>query len=198
MALSGGEYERAEKLFEQAVDLFETAGNTHAAARASSLLGVTESTLGRIEQAIQRMEDAYSLIGEDEPDADLVILILRLGGLHYFAGNPERAAELTERGLDLAEALELPDQLGPRLERRRRLLTGLRRPEEARGLFQLALDTALAHELYPIARRLLHEPLRPRLSPRSLCGVARPPRAGARDGSAYRRTAPASGSPSAR
>jgi len=150
MALRGGEYERAEKLFEQASLLFEAAGNMHAAARASSLLGVTESTLGRMEQAIQRMEDVYSLIGEDEPDDDLVALTLRLGGLHYFAGNPERADELTERGLDLAEALELPDQLA-RGWMTKATLTGLRRPEEARGLFQLALDTALAHELYSSA-----------------------------------------------
>jgi tetratricopeptide (TPR) repeat protein len=110
-------------------------------------LGVVDASLGQVDQAIQRMEDAYSLIGEDEPDADLVGLILRLGNTHYFAGNPERAAELTDRGLDFAEALQLPEQLSRGWSTKATLVAPLR-PEEARGLFQLALDTALTHELY--------------------------------------------------
>lgn len=95
----------------------------------------------------ENLEDAYSLIGEDEPDADLVGLILRLGNTHYFAGNPERASELNERGLGFAEALQLPEQLSRGWSTKATLVAPLR-PEEARGLFELALDTALAHELY--------------------------------------------------
>ncbi len=38
------------------------------------------------------MEQAYAVVGNDEPDADLVLLILRLGGAHFFAGNPQPAA----------------------------------------------------------------------------------------------------------
>ena len=76
-----------------------------------------------------------------------MFLIQRLGTAHYFAGNLERAGELTERGLDLAEALGLPENLC-RGWNTKAMLIGTRRPEEARGLYQLAADTALAHEAY--------------------------------------------------
>jgi class 3 adenylate cyclase/tetratricopeptide (TPR) repeat protein len=147
MAFRGGAYGPARELFEQSMRLYETAGDTHGAARASSWLGVVDASLGQVDQAIQQMEEAYSLIGEDEPDADLVGLILRLGNTHYFAGNRERAAELNERGLDFAEALQLPEQLSRGWSTKATLVAPLR-PEEARGLFQSALDTALTHELY--------------------------------------------------
>jgi predicted ATPase/class 3 adenylate cyclase len=150
MALSAGETERALDLFGRAVRLCEEAGDTHATARASSWLATAERAAGQIEQAVQRMEEAYAQIGDDEPDDDLVVLIQRLGNAQYFAGNPERAAELTERGLDLAEALRLPERLC-RGWNSKAMVIQPRRPEEARGLFQLALDTALANEVYLVA-----------------------------------------------
>jgi predicted ATPase/class 3 adenylate cyclase len=150
MATAAGEVDRAAALFEQAIALYESEGDTHAAARASTWLALAEQQLGQIERAIERMEHAYAMIGEDEPDSDLALLILRLGNAHFFAGNRERASELTERGLDLAEALQLPDQL-IRGWTVKAMLTAGRRPEEARAFHQLALDRALASELYRAA-----------------------------------------------
>ena len=147
MALAAGENESAGRVFQQAAQLYEAAGDTHAAARASSWLAFSEQLSGRIEQAIERMEAAYELVGEDEPDADLAFLILRLAQALFFVGEPMRATELNERGLDLAEALQLPELLA-RGWITRAVLLSRRRPEEARGLFQLALDTSLANELY--------------------------------------------------
>jgi class 3 adenylate cyclase/tetratricopeptide (TPR) repeat protein len=147
MALATGDWDRASALFEQAIGLYESGGDTHAAARASAWLSMAEQGLGQIERAIERMEQAYAVIGEDEPDADLAFLLLRLASSYFFAGNPGRAAELIERGLDLAEALQLPEQLARGWNTKATLISP-RRPEEARGLFQLSLDTALAHELY--------------------------------------------------
>ncbi|HKD94906.1 MAG TPA: adenylate/guanylate cyclase domain-containing protein [Gaiellaceae bacterium] len=147
MASRAGEYEHAGPLFGKAFELYEASGDTHAAARAAGWLAVTEFNSGHVDQAIQRMEDAYAQIGEDEPDADLVQLILRLGNTRFYAGNPERATELIERGLDLAEALELPEQLS-RGWLAKATLASSRRPAEARGMYQLALEKALAHELY--------------------------------------------------
>jgi len=146
MAVATGENENAVGLFEEAIRLYEMTGETHAAARDSSRLAMVEQASGRIEEAIQRLEGAYGLVGEDDPDPDLVFLILRLGRAHFFAGNLERAAELTERGLDLAEALHLPEQLVSGWTVKAHLLSW-GRPEEARGLYRLALDTAIEHEL---------------------------------------------------
>jgi class 3 adenylate cyclase/tetratricopeptide (TPR) repeat protein len=150
MAAAAGDNEAGHGLFQQAVDLYETAGDTHAAARASAWLGLVETRLGRLEQSVERMEQAFAVIGDDEPDADLALLLVRLGQAHFFAGNPDRSAELIERGLDVAEALRLPEQLARGWMAKASVLS-LRHPEEARGLFQLARETALESELYQAA-----------------------------------------------
>jgi predicted ATPase/class 3 adenylate cyclase len=146
-ALAAGETAQASAFFEQVIELYETVGDTHAAARASSWLGAAHTRAGRIEAAIELMERAYAVIGEDEPDADLALVLVRLASSHYFAGNLERAEELTERGLDIAEALQLPESLASAWNTKAMVVTP-RRPEEARGFFQLALDVSLANELY--------------------------------------------------
>jgi len=150
MALAAGAVDDAASLFEQAISLYEAAGQTHAAARASAWLATTEQTRGQIQQAIERMETAYEVIAPDEPDADFAFLVVRLGGAHWFAGNPGAAAERIEEALDLAEGLEVPELLA-RGWTAKAMIASPRRPEEARGLFQLARDVALEHELYGIA-----------------------------------------------
>jgi class 3 adenylate cyclase/tetratricopeptide (TPR) repeat protein len=137
----------ASSLFEHAFGLYEQAGDTHAAARVSALLGLVDQSMGRNEQAIERMEQAYNAIADDEPDADLAFLLVRLGSAHFFVGNLDQAAEWTERGLDLGEALQLPEAL-VRGWMNRAFIVSARRPQEARSLFRLALDTVLAHELH--------------------------------------------------
>jgi tetratricopeptide (TPR) repeat protein len=92
------------------------------------------------------------VIGEDEPSADLAFLLMRLGRAHAMAGSPDKGAEWNERGLGLAETLELPEQLVLGWDTKA-VLVSERHPAEARSLFQLALDTALASELYDAASR---------------------------------------------
>jgi class 3 adenylate cyclase/tetratricopeptide (TPR) repeat protein len=151
MAMAAGETEQASGLFDQAIELSEAAGDTHAAARASSWLGFAQTRAGQIEAAIERMEQALAVIGDDEPDSDLALLLVRLAQSHFFAGNLERAAELAERTLDIAEALQLPESLSRAWSTKAMLVTLRRHPEEARGFFQLALDVSLANELYQLA-----------------------------------------------
>jgi tetratricopeptide (TPR) repeat protein len=146
MAQLMGEIGNAGSLFEQAIDLYESSGERHAAARASSMLAATEQAAGRMEQAIERMERAYEVVAEDEHDADLALLLVRLGGAHFFAGDVEKASERTEQALDIAESLRLPDVL-VRGWRTKGVIAAPQRPEEARGFFQLALDAALEYEL---------------------------------------------------
>jgi class 3 adenylate cyclase/tetratricopeptide (TPR) repeat protein len=145
-ALGATALERAGELFERAVGLYEELGATHAAARTSSWLAVVESNRGRREQALERMERAYAAIAEDEPDADVALLLSRLGASHGAVGNNERAVELTEKSLDIAEALRLPEVLVRGWVTKSRFIRA-RRPEEARGLAELILRTALAHGL---------------------------------------------------
>jgi tetratricopeptide (TPR) repeat protein len=150
MALAAGAFEQAGELLERALEGFEQVGETHAAARVSSWLGLVDQNLGRTEQGIARMERAYEVIADDEPDADLGFLLLRLASAHWFVGNTEQAADRLERGLDLAEALHRPELL-VRGWNTKAMLVNARRPEEARALFQLAVDRALEHGEHRIA-----------------------------------------------
>jgi len=147
MAVATGAPDRAASLFDRAWRLYEQSGETHAAARASTWVAYTDQIAGRTEQAIERMEQAYAAIAHDEPDADLGFLLVRLGSAHYFAGHLDQAQKWIEQGLDLAEALQLPEVLC-RGWTGKAMIVAARRPEEARSFFQLSLDTALAHELH--------------------------------------------------
>ncbi len=147
MSTQAGDAARAETLFARAVTLYEGLGDTHAVGRATAWLAYVEQLRGDLEGAIERMERAYEVVGGDEPDADLAFLLTRLGGAHYFAGNLELSAERIERGLEIAEALRLPEMLA-RGWGTKAMITAARKPQEARALHQLSLDTARTHELH--------------------------------------------------
>jgi predicted ATPase/class 3 adenylate cyclase len=146
MAGAAGSTDQAGPLYERAIALYEGAGDTHAAARVSSWLALLEHQAGRPEQGIERMERAYEVVGGDEEDTDLALLLTRLASAHWFAGNLERAEELNERALDIAEALSLPEMLLRGWTNRARLIT-TRRPEEARSLQELSLAIAVQNDL---------------------------------------------------
>ncbi|HUH14725.1 MAG TPA: adenylate/guanylate cyclase domain-containing protein [Gaiellaceae bacterium] len=150
MAARVGEHDRAGALFERALKLYEQIGDTHGAARASSWCALVDQIQGRASQAIERMERAYEAIADDEPDEDLALLLVRLGGVQSMSGKPDLAAERIERALDIAEALRLTDTLC-RGWNAKAIILSRQRPEEARGIFRMILDTALANELYTYA-----------------------------------------------
>jgi class 3 adenylate cyclase/tetratricopeptide (TPR) repeat protein len=154
VAYRASEHEVAERAFEQAMTLYEEAGDAHAAARAAGWLATVEAYVGQREQAVERLERACAVIARDEPDADLALLLARLGQSYWFLGDMEQASERTERALDLAEALELPDILARGWSIRATIIAS-RRPEEARGLLQLAFEKAMANEFYSQASALL-------------------------------------------
>jgi len=87
------------------------------------------------------------VIANDEPDAVLALVLSRLGQFHAFQGNLEESVEWNERALDLAEALELPETLIRSWITKANVLIQ-RRPQEARALYGLTFETALAVEDY--------------------------------------------------
>jgi class 3 adenylate cyclase/tetratricopeptide (TPR) repeat protein len=146
MALRTGD-ERGRPIFERALELYEEVGDRHAAAKTSSFLAIFDQSAGHMEAGIERLEKAYAVIRDDEPDADLALLLIRLGTAHFFAGHPDESSAWVDRGLDLAEALAAPEAL-VRGWTNRASIVAARRPEEAQALFKLALDKALANELH--------------------------------------------------
>ncbi len=153
MALRISDNDYAGSAFERALSFYEESGDAHGAALASSWVATVEGTRGRRAEATERLERAYEVVADDEPDEAIALLLSRLAQSYWFGGDPKRAAERNELALDFAEALRLPEVLCRCWTTRAMILTASR-PQEARGLYQLALDLAMTDEIYSMASSL--------------------------------------------
>jgi class 3 adenylate cyclase/predicted ATPase len=143
MALRTGDNDGAMALFVRAAELYGSTGDTHAALRATAWSGTAQLRAGHAEEAMERLERVYEPVAGEEPDADLVLAATRLASIKMFVGDLEAATVLNARALDMAEALGLTGELVRAWGQRATLVAG-HRPREARGMFELALDTARA------------------------------------------------------
>ena len=142
MATRAGLAEEAQARFEEAIALYDAAGDTHAAARVTSRQAYVDERAGRHEIAITRMQDALAVIGDDEPDADVALLTVRLGNALLFVGRIPQAQELIERALEMGEALGAPEIL-IRGWSAKAILVAPRRRREAEMLLRAAAALAL-------------------------------------------------------
>ncbi len=154
MGTRAGVIDSAQRCFEEAIDLYGGLGDTHAAARVTSRLAYLDERNGRHQLAIKRMEDALAVTGDDEPDADVALLTVRLGNAALFVGERERAAELIERALEMGEALGLPE-IVVRGWSAKAILVAPSRRREAEMLMRAAADLALEHNLTERAATVL-------------------------------------------
>ena len=74
---AGGE--QAMALFERAMGLYESVGETHAAVQAKAAYAFAMQLTGRIDDAIELMERTAAEVADDQPDADIGLLLARLG-----------------------------------------------------------------------------------------------------------------------
>ena len=154
MGTRAGVIDSAQRCFEEAIALYDGLGDTHAAARVTSRLAYLDERNGRHEIAIKRMEDALAVTGDDEPDADVALLTVRLGNAALFVGERDRAAELIERALEMGEALGLPE-IVVRGWSAKAILVARSRRREAEMLMRAAADLALEHNLTERAATVL-------------------------------------------
>ncbi len=147
-----GRADAASQQWERSIAIYESEGRLHAAARVSASLGRVEASRGRIDQAMERMERAYAVLAGDPPDADLAMLANMLGTLHFMVGDREKAIRLNDIGLDIAEALWLPEALSRALNTKASIQSA-EHPEEALALFEHALKLALSNDLQSAASR---------------------------------------------
>jgi class 3 adenylate cyclase/tetratricopeptide (TPR) repeat protein len=155
MAMRAGDFDNGAKAcFEEAIAVYAAAGDSHAAARVTSRLAFVDERSGRHELALKRMEDSLAVIGDDEPDADVALLTVRLGNACVFVGDIERARELTDRALDMGEALGLADILVRGWSARSMIVAPSRR-HEAQMLLRAAAELALEHGLFERASTAL-------------------------------------------
>ncbi len=146
LAITGDAVAAAASALERAQALYEDAGDAHGVARVAGWQSLMEANAGRIDRAIERLEQAYGAIEADEHGEVHATLLTRLGQSYAFAGQFELATRNLERALDLSEALQLWEPLIRGWVGKAIALYG-RRPNEVRGLYRLALETALEHDL---------------------------------------------------
>jgi tetratricopeptide (TPR) repeat protein len=142
---------------EAAISTLDAIGETHASARVSARLGEVDFLQERLEQGIERMERAFSLLADEEPDADLATLAAQLGRLHLFSGAHELAAARLEFALRLAERFRLAEQLSQALNTKAVLLEFQGRLEEAMALVRHSLKVALDNDLSSAALRAYND-----------------------------------------
>ena len=139
MAAAAGRPRRGARALREAIALYERRG--HARRRAVAGAGsATRAFGGRRDEAMARMERAFEVIAGDEPDEDSASA-RRASPRYWFGGDLERAAELTELALDIAEALRPPVTSRPRAgTRKANIVAATPAPAEARALLRHALD----------------------------------------------------------
>lgn len=154
MALRAGLLDKAKNQFSDAMELFESVSDTHAAARVSARLGEVEyEEGGRLSEAVERMESAFSVLHDEDWDADLATLSSGLGRLHFFTGEMDVAGRRLETALEIAEPLGLAEVTSQALNTKGLVLLQRGRVEESFALLRHALKVALENDLSAAALR---------------------------------------------
>jgi predicted ATPase/class 3 adenylate cyclase len=146
MAAAGVRTAEASTHFAEALRLFEATGSAHPAARVSARLAEIMWDEGRLREGLASMDQAFQLLAEDEPDADLASLAAQIGRFTFFAGDADLATERLEFALQIAEDLDLPEVLSQALNTKSLVLASRARHREAHVLLRHALDVALEHD----------------------------------------------------
>jgi class 3 adenylate cyclase/tetratricopeptide (TPR) repeat protein len=153
MAFRAAAQDAAAALSERAHTLYEAAGDHGSAARVLVRRSRVDQAQGRLDEAVAQMQRAYEVLRHEPPDESFAMLTTRLAGTVYFSGDVPRCSALVEEALDIGEALGLPEVLASAFMIKAMVGASGRHPEEARALFQLALELALKHELHETASR---------------------------------------------
>jgi len=153
MAFAGARADQASKLYTAALELHEAAGAAHPVARVSARRAEIMWDQGRLREALDSMDNAFRLLSEDEPDADLASLAAQIGRFAFFGGNSRLGLERTESALELAERLDLPEVFSNALNTKSLLLTARGRWREAMALLRHALQVALENDKPSAAMR---------------------------------------------
>ena len=110
LALQKGDVAEAEGQYTRALEIHERAGDAHSAARVRARRGDVLFLEGRAEEAVVEMEEAYAVLADGAPDADLAHLGAQVGRLCGMIGDEARGRAALERAIDIAEMLRLPER----------------------------------------------------------------------------------------
>ena len=140
------DYDEAARLLGESIALYEARGDRRSAARVSGKLSAVEAFQDRWKEAIARYEAAFETLQGFEPGPELAELAARLGSGYRFVGEPQKALEMSEFAIGLAESLGSVDVLARALSAKALAIEG-KRPEEALALRKHQLSLAREHDL---------------------------------------------------
>src|SRR5439155_20167437 len=152
MAWRAAHGEAARARFARAIELLQAEGDVRGAARASVALAEVDIGENRHADAIERMETAFSVLSDD-PDETLAALAHALSRAELLSGPIDKAAQLIETAMELAESLGLHELLAEALNTKGAILTFHGRLHEGIALQQYALAHALDHDATSAAVR---------------------------------------------
>jgi class 3 adenylate cyclase/tetratricopeptide (TPR) repeat protein len=135
--------DRAAELLEEAVALFEGSGRVPEAAAASRRLSQVEYWQGKIPESMARAQRVYDVLAAQPPSEELALIAARLGGGYVFMGEREKALEMMERAIEVAESVGSAEALASAFSNKSIALHGSR-PQEALAL--LRQSRTIAHE----------------------------------------------------
>jgi class 3 adenylate cyclase/predicted ATPase len=139
---------------ERAIELHVAHGEAGAAARLQAAVGDILWQSGRLEEAGTLLDQVLADLRDAEPDPALAEALARGAQIAFLRNDPERAFELAERALDLAESLRVPGPLADAMTTKAITYHAFRgRHEEAAALMAHARDFALAQGLVSQALR---------------------------------------------
>jgi tetratricopeptide (TPR) repeat protein len=113
----------------------------------SYVLGRIQGFTERRDAAIARLEHAFEIISRDEADEDVALIAALLGRGYWFKGDLERAADWTEKALDVAEAYRFPKPLAFALRVKGAVAFSRGHVNESDALLRRSLEIALEHDL---------------------------------------------------
>ena len=142
---AGGRWLDSVELYERAAALLERTGFSHRAARLVGQVGVALWMSGDLEAGANRIAEALDVLADEEPDADIAMLVEHYARLRFFLGDFDTASERIERALEIADALVLPELLIDALNTKNLVLLSEGRVEEPFALLERAVEIGRAN-----------------------------------------------------
>jgi class 3 adenylate cyclase/predicted ATPase len=140
-------HDEAERLLRDAFERQKGAGNLLGATSAARWLGSALLAPFRVDAALAVLEPAVAASAPLGSDPEAVGLLVQLGRALYLRDEPERAIEILDRALEVAERLDLPDLVAEALGTRGGALSDLGRTYEGlaaiEGAWKLARERGL-------------------------------------------------------
>jgi class 3 adenylate cyclase/tetratricopeptide (TPR) repeat protein len=154
LALRKGDVAEADDQFSRAIAIHDQAADPRSAAHVRARRGDVLFLQGRSAEAVAEMEEAYGVLVDQPPDADLAHLGAQIGRLCGMIGEEARGREPLERAIEISETLYLPEVLSHALNTKGLwMIAFTNRREEARSLMLGALRVALEGDAPQAAMR---------------------------------------------